>query len=324
MASQRVRVASAFLLAALTLGPLVAYRLAARGADVDGAAVLAFSLAMALGIVSTMFHGFRTLAMSGYRHDDLRHALQTVEGERDELVGSLNAALELSIKLKSRVRATWIMLILGLLCVGAAAARMWMMQGGTDTLRTPGVVVLVLGAAMVSLGLTFLMTTPTRPWLPRRALVSFWSGRCGRGVFELFTRGVPRVATRLSPNSGGARRSAMTVFGTLTPGQQRELRDLPDQLRALETEADAIDDRVRQLRRTLAEGRERAADSSADESLEGTRQRLRDDVEAALASAKARRTAIANTMEQVRLELLRIQAGVGDTGAVRAAVRRDT
>jgi serine/threonine-protein kinase len=323
MASQRLRVASSFLVAALTVGPLVAYRLAARGADIDGAVVLAFSLAMALGIVSTMFHGFRTLAMSGFRHDDLRHALQTHEGEREELVRNLNAALELSIKLRSRVRATWVMLLLGLLGVGAATVRMRMMQGGTDALRTPGIVVLVLGSAMVALGLTFLMTTPTRPWLPRRALMSFWAGAGGRWVFNLFTRGVPRATTRLSPDSGGACRSAMTVFGMLTAAQKRELRDVPEQVRILEAEADAIDDRVRELRRTLAESRDRAADSSADEWLEGTRRQLRDDIEGALAAAKARRTTIANTLEQVRLELLRMQAGVGDSGAVRAAVRRE-
>lgn len=321
MASHRMRIASSVLIAALTLGPMIAFRMSSRGAKVDGLVALAFSLAMGCGILTTMVQGMRALAMAGYRHDDVRLALRTVEAERNELVTALHTNAGVSPRLRARMRVTWALLLVGVLAVWAAGMRMRVLQGGTDVLRPVDTVALVVGAALLALGLVFLMTTPTRPSMARRALVSFWAGPGGRAVFSLFTRGVPRVAARLSPDSAGARRSAMTVFDALTPAAQRDLRDIPARILALESEADNINERVGQLRRTLAESRDRSAESSADASLEGTRKQLGQEVEAAIAEAKARRTVILNALELVRLELLRVQAGMGDREAVRRAAQ---
>lgn len=323
MAAQRIRVVPLILLASFTIGPWIGFRLAAKGAQLDGLVVLAFSVAMGLGLLTTMVQGFRTLARTGFRHDDIAHALRTVEAERNEVVSTLTAALGMSVRFRIRVLATWVLLVLGLTSVLVSAWWLRAEPAGAASLGTPGMVALVLGAAMVAMGVTFLGTTPTRSWLPRRAVVAFWAGPGGRAIFNLFTRGSPRVAARLSPDSGSARRNVMTVFEALPAAQQRELREVPERVRQLEEEGEALEARVAQLRRTLAESRDPAADSSADESLEGTRRQLRQDVEGAIREARARRTVIANTLEQLRLELLRLQAGVGDTGAVRKVVRSE-
>ncbi len=324
MATHRMRVASVFLLGALTIGPAIGLRMATHGAQVDGLVVLAFSLAMSAGIMLTMGQGMRGLAMAGYRHDDVRVALRTTEAEREELVAGLHRNAGITSRLRVRTRIAWALLGLGAFAAVAAAVRMALLRGGTDALLPVERAVMVLGAAFLALGLVFLATTPTRPSFARRGLVAFWAGAGGRAVFGLVTRGAPRPVARLSPDSAGSRRSAMTVFDALAPQVQRELRDIPARILGLEEEGDRLDARVAELRRTLEASREGPAASSADDSLEGTRRQLRQEVEAAIAAARTKRAGVTNALELVRLELLRLQAGVGDGAAVRRAAAYTT
>ncbi len=322
-AATRLRIVSMTVIAALTIGPLIAFRLFRRGASVDADVVLVFCLAVSWGLLSNMWHGFRTLYAAGFRFEDLRNAIVTLEEEGGELTRLVGVNPGLMTRLKRAERVAWVLLLTGVSGISLAVMRMRELSGGTEALNRPGLITLIASTIMIGLALTTILTVPTRPTFIRRVVMRFWAGPGGRGIFNLFTRW--RLQDPVTIPSGPARasrRGVITVFDSLPPEQQKALSDVPGQVKKLEQESDSLGERIHQLQSTLSETGPAPPTDTPATPVELARRRLRDDVESALTEARNRRTTIATSLEELRLELLRLKAGMGSSDDVRNLVTR--
>jgi serine/threonine-protein kinase len=322
-AATRLRIVSMTIIAALTLGPLIAFRLVRRGASVDADIVLVFCLAISWGLLSNMWHGFRTIYGAGFRFDDLRDAILTLEEEGSELTRLVGVNPTLMTRLKRAERLAWVLLITGLSGISLAVMRMRELSGGTEALNRPGLITLIASTIMIGLALTTILTVPTRPTFIRRVVMRFWAGSGGRAIFTLFTRRkLPEPVTVPSGPTRASRRGVITVFESLSHEHRKALGDVPGQVKRLEQETETLSERIRQLQSTLNETGPSLPGDTPATPVEAARRRLRDDVEAALTEARERRNTIATSIEELRLELLRLKAGMGTSDAVREIVTR--
>lgn len=319
----RLRILSLTIIAAIIIGPLIAVRLFRRGASVDADVVLVFCLAVCWGLLSNMWHGFRTLHAAGFRFDDIRDAIVTLEEEGSELTRLVGVNPALMTRYKRAERMAWALLVTGLSGIGLAVMRMRELSAGTEALNRPGFITLVASTIMIGLALTTVLTVPTRPTFIRRVVMRFWAGSGGRAIFTLFTRRKLRdpVAIPSGP-ARASRRGVLTVYESLLPEQQKAIGDMPGQVRRMEEEAETLADRIRQLQSTLTETGPASPGDTPATPVEAARRRLRDDVESALTDARTRRNTIATSIEELRLELLRLKAGMGSTDAVRELLGR--
>jgi predicted Ser/Thr protein kinase len=166
----------------------------------------------------------------------------------------------------------------------------------------------------------------------------FWRSRLGRAVFRVAGLGLERLPSGGSPTYRPTEfaigTAADRLFEQLPRPLRRQLADLPDVVRKLETDAQSMRARLEELDGLLAELRsDRAVSRALDAALrpEGGRNvivekhELSDDLRAARDATQQRLADAVAALESIRLSLLRMQAGSGDVEGVTAdlAAARD-
>jgi serine/threonine-protein kinase len=161
-----------------------------------------------------------------------------------------------------------------------------------------------------------------------------WSGRWGEWLTRLAGFGVTR---QVLPPAAGHRPTEIAIglaadalYAALPKETRKELKDLPDVVRRLETDAQALRARVEELNVLMAgAGEDSVGATSASLRAGGAgpagaaveaRRTLREDLTAERDAAARRLATSVAALENIRLDLLRLTAGVGTLDQITAGL----
>jgi eukaryotic-like serine/threonine-protein kinase len=272
-----------------------------------------------------LYHTQRILA-AGYGLGDLRRALRDhVEHRREELAYEFDREPTVVGRI-----IRWIMFAALGTAAGAAALSLVFPQ-----VSTLGAV--AVGGVSVTFMTLFLGEAfpgqRRRPKDPARALrVKLWMGKAGEWLTTLAGVGLRRSAL---PPAAGHRPTEIAIglaadglFAALPKATRRGLKDLPAAMRRLEADAQGLRARTDELNALLAgvgeesagarSGSLRAGAGSAAMLVGDARQRLRDDLAAERDAVGGRLATAVAALENIRLDLMRLTAGVGTVDQVTA------
>ncbi len=258
--------------------------------------------------------GLRELARQGFRYDDLRNGLRAIGAEQDDARARSRAAPDWS----RRRRKRWAFSAAGLALsvatmVYAASLRV---RISPTMFRSPPLALWlsVFGVALFILVLVFTVASAGGGARIDRALQLLWIGPAGRWLFEVMARGISRGAAPAGSTTLSGGRSPLSVLAGLPKPLRRGLGSAEMAIRRLEAEASALAQREAELDGALAEATNTgggAGDSAASE-----RRSLVNELSEARRAAGTRREAIAAALERVRLQLLRLKSGLGNSADV--------
>ena len=143
----------------------------------------------------------------------------------------------------------------------------------------------------------------------------FWNSRLGKlfekiARFGLKRRAVPAELTH-RPTELAIGIAADSLFESLPKEQRRELKELPSVLERLQHDAAALREVVDQLDQALAQLRDSGGPDAEHDRLRGDLERQREE-------AAARQAQALSALEGLRLNLLRLKAGIGSVGELTA------
>ncbi len=307
--------------------------------DIVGGKPPGSNLMFFLGIWSVLTLGtiYRTnrIFAAGYNVEDLRAALrQHMEQRREELAFEYDREPPFWAKL---VRwGTFAAL------AAFAASIVFVLRSGSGVLRTDSFswVGLLLGVTGVSSVTGFIIgrIVPGRRLQARdRALeyrLKFLDSRVGRVLQRLARIGLkPAKALAESahrPTELAIGMAADQIFESLPKEQRKPLKELPALLRRLEAEASLMRARVDELQAMQADLGDEAVsaalrDSRAQQVVDTHRDQLRQDLRVQQEKASQRLAIAVAALENIRLDLLRLKAGVGTVDQLTAdlAAARD-
>ena len=264
------------------------------------AAVSVASIALPLVI---LLQRLRTVLRLGYGTDDIANGLRAAyERRREEF------QYEFGTTRSVRERVSKFAAVAGFAGTAAVAALV-----STHVLFFPAVPfgVLALDAGIIG-------TVLTLKWRRLREgtgsrLARFWKGLGGQRLaavagYRLGLRAIP--ANR--PTELAIAMSAEALFANFPKEMRESLGDVPGAMHALETHAKAARAHIDELDATI----EQAMHSSAPAASVERREALVTDLRARRAAADGRLAEVVSAMENVRLNLLRLQAGLGSIEGV--------
>jgi len=260
--------------------------------------ITAVCLALASIPVTVLVQMARRLLRSGYDHGDLLRAMrEDIEKGRGELASTYGPG-------RSRLDRWLTRLLAGGL--GAHVAGIgWMLWGPyfpiVEQLLGP-LLGVSLATWMVAGGVSA-VRHQLRGHVPGHGWLKFWESPLGRALFkvsdvrlERLPSGAPYGPTELAIGVAADR-----LFEALPPDQRKAFRELPEVVRRLEADAEAVRVRLRDLDALLGEA----------EDAKLPRDTLGEDVRRARQAAEDRLSRIVAALETIRVELLRLHAGAG-------------
>jgi serine/threonine-protein kinase len=269
-----------------------------------------------------LYHTQRVLA-AGYSLEDMRLALrQHIEKRREEL------AFEYDREPPLWARALRKLAFGGLALAAAGAAYAWVApipSVGITAWLLGGGSALAVGCAL--LGRLF----PGKRLKARDSMLEYraklFEGPIGKQLIRFasigLTRAVPAAATH-RPTEVAIGLAAEALFEALPKETRKQLRPLPGVVRALENDARALRARVDELNGMLADvaaEREAPAPATLQHSaaeLADTRHKLTAELTATRDLAAKRLAQTVAALENIRLDLLRLKAGVGSVDELSA------
>jgi hypothetical protein len=273
-------------------------------------------------LVNRVYRTQQVLAV-GYTVDDIRVALQQyIEHRKEELAFQYDYDREPPWWAKA---IRW--LTIGAIGVSAASlVAAFVISGNANVLRLGWV---FLGSTVVGLGGAFIgWIWPGKKITSRRdAALEFrlklMNSPVGKFMAKLATLG---LKTRALPAPGSHRPTELAIgmaadqiFESLPKESRKELKDLPNLVRRLEAEAQGMRAESAELNAMLAGLGDEAPlarstslrESPAGAVVEDQRTRLRADLTAKRERAVQRLAVSVAALENIRLDLLRLKAGVG-------------
>ena len=270
----------------------------------------------------------RRLLEAGYGLTDLRLGLRAYVEQREE-----EAAFDVGRDAPLPAR-----IIRDLSYVGIAGAALTTMAvyfwPPTPETMVTYVTCFALSAAAAFQGAVIGLLYPGRRLDPKDRLdqlrIRFWDSRVGEWIakvssWKLSRRGIAADAAQ-RPTELAIGSAADALFDALPKSTRHELRELPDVMRQLESDAQAMRKRIDELSQTLAslESGDAASRSTtlsgASNPLSDDRRSLQSDLEHAKEAAMHRLSATVGALERIRLGLIRLRAGAATTADVTATL----
>lgn len=263
----------------------------------------------------------RRLLGSGYGHGDVVRALESdVERRREELASEYGTGASPVDRWANR-------LVGGGLAVLLAALARAFGPGASLPVFDTLLAVLITPAlfAVVGVGLFSAVRYELRRHVPEERWLQFWESRPGRWIFKLAGLGLRRL-----PEGGAYRPTELAIgmaadrlFEDLPADVRSSFAELPAVLRALESHAEQIRTRIGELDSSLRdvapEGRaDREGGAPHPAHVSGRHESLAEDLQRARDAAELRRAEVVSALEAIRLELLRLHAGVGSVEGMTA------
>ena len=251
--------------------------------------------------VITMIRLARRLLRSGFTPDDGAAALLRDIESKDE-----------EYRFQVGQRVTWVDRALrGLKLGGFAVAGVSFVAGWLVTF--PDALLLPLMAGIdTALGASLVQEVRARARgdIMGERWLRFWKGRVGRGLFKVAGVKLNRVAAVSGmhrPTEVVIGLAADRLFEELPKETRKELDGLPDTVRALEDDAQAMRRQVAEMDVVLAE----IGDDDPSLPSAGERARVRGSIEATRDEAREKLRAAVAALETIRLGLLYMHAGSG-------------
>lgn len=169
-----------------------------------------------------------------------------------------------------------------------------------------------------------------RDWLDQQRL-KLWNGGFGQWIYKLASWKLDRraVATDAAhrPTEMVIGLAANGLFEALPKPMRQELRELPEVMRQLETDAQTMRKRIDELSQTMeslgsenVSARSATLAGSSNANLDEDRRSLHGELEGARDAASQRLSAAVGALERIRLALIRLRAGAATTADVTATV----
>jgi len=170
----------------------------------------------------------------------------------------------------------------------------------------------------------------SRNWIDALRL-KLWNGRFGQWILKLASYKLDRRAVA----ADAAHRPTELVIGLAADGlfealpkpMRQELRELPEVMRQLETDAQSMRKRIDELSQTMeslgsedVSARSATLAGSSNANLDEDRRSLHVELERAKDAASRRLSAAVGALERIRLGLIRLRAGAATTADVTATV----
>jgi eukaryotic-like serine/threonine-protein kinase len=302
-----------YIFAALYAGPALFIPIfAGLGFGSVGAAVTLYLAYLALAFVvvpiGLHLHRIRRLVRAGYGIEDVLAGARSESDQRKEeiavTVGREASRLELVA-----TAGGWAGLAVSVLAVGSLLAGLVMFRSGVS--------MALLGAGGVVLWLVGLLSGRRRRDLMGERRIKYWSSKFGRWLFKIASKGLARAhgpgATH-RPTEMAIAFAADDLYAGLPKPMRNALPELPAVLARLEQQARAVRARIEGLEQSLADvGSGVAPGAAADH-----RATLTADLVAARDTARAHLGETVAALETIRLDLLRLRAGVGSVDRITA------
>jgi serine/threonine-protein kinase len=280
-----------------------------------------FSAFLASTPVAMVVQMVRRLLRSGYGRDELLRALRIQIEERRETLASERAPAP----------SRWDRLILraGVTALLANAAGLVYMIVGPyfpafETVVVP--MMNVAGVTYMGAGLYLGSKHIVGSQVPGELSLKFWKSGIGRWLFKLAGLGLdrqPAVGASYRPTELAIGLAADRLFEDLPAGVRESFSELPVHLRALELHAENARARIAELDAIVHDveqggtlDRQRAVALAAG--IGEKRDDLAEDVRVARAAAEQRLAEVVGALETIRLQLLRMHAGIGSTEGITA------
>ncbi len=298
------------------------------GQAASPAAVTLFGFAAAPLIPLGVYRLFQTrrVLAAGYGVHDMRRALeQHVAALREEVAFDDHAP-----SLGGRI-----LRVISYAALGVTGA-----VTGTLLLPTPPV---SAGFALTTIGFSSALAAVTsilgltypgrrvRRRVPGEWRQRLWSSRAGEWIVRLAGVRLRRAATAPNlqrPTEVAIGMAAADLYAALPKQLQKQLADLPETVHVLEVEAQRMRRRVDEISSRLAdfEAEQRSGSSTLGRFGDGSdgvasrRQSVVEELGAARDTAGRRLSMVVAALENIRLDLLRLQAGAGSTGSLTALI----
>lgn len=143
-----------------------------------------------------------------------------------------------------------------------------------------------------------------------------WLGSFGRLLFRSAAQGAAPDPAVLLSRSGAARQSLAGLVAALKPSEQKELGEAPEVICALEQRVRELETRAREIDATPIDA-QRATTAGAGDAVRASREALLSELHSARTSVAARRGLMVGTLEEFRVALIRMRAGIADASALR-------
>ncbi|MCR4338308.1 MAG: protein kinase [Gemmatimonadaceae bacterium] len=273
-----------------------------------------FSAFLASTPVAMVVQMVRRLLRSGYGRDELLRALRIQTEERRETLASE----------RTPPPSRWDRLILraGVTALLANVAGLVYMIVGPyfpafETVVVP--MMNVAGVTYMGAGLYLGSKHIVGSQVPGELGLKFWKSRVGRWLFKLAGLGLdrqPAVGASYRPTELAIGMAAERLFEDLPPEVRESFSGLPLHLRALELHAENARARIAELdeiAHTIEQGgaRDGQRGSALAGGSAGQRQGAADEIRAARSAAEQRLSDAVGALETIRLQLLRMHAGIG-------------
>ncbi|MEZ4411512.1 MAG: protein kinase [Gemmatimonadales bacterium] len=260
-----------------------------RPFGLDDAFLGLMRLGVGLGMVSlagvrkaTAFRAIRDAVRRGYGYEDIRAALLGADEEREPVtVGAKVGAVAGWLAAFTAAGLAW-------LWTGSAGNQWW---DGLQIIADLAVIFIPLSAGRWAAARLIAPTAKGPSWWDR-----WWGGRLGRWMVRLAggreSRALPAAN---EPTEVALGRAAEALYAALPAAERQELAEVPELLRQLEGDIQALRRQDQALTRALAEG--------------AGRPEVVRELESARKAGSAKLATALSALENLRIDLLRISAG---------------
>jgi serine/threonine-protein kinase len=290
----------------LMLGPTISRSVSG---DVDRAILLLMMTAGAIALAAQAIGGLRELAAQGFTHDDLRSGLDAISDESREARAQIRMASDWGQRVRRRRIMSISGFLIAVLLIFVSMRMRTALPGGGYGIGRLGFVIAAIGAVMLVTSVVYTAAaTGTAARLDRR-LRMLWTGRFGKTLYEMLARRVKaRPAVRVVSTESGA----MTIIEQLPKDARRHLADVARVIASLLAAQQQLIDREARLSASQADASRGSAGIATD-----TLDRVVTELGEAKTAAAEKRAEIADALERIRLELIRLRSGLGSSAEVK-------
>jgi serine/threonine-protein kinase len=289
--------------------PYVGMVLAGAGTGAFGWAGAGIGL-LSAPLISLLYQA-RKLAKAGYGLADLRLAVREELAQKEEELRFEFGARPSRVERVARP-VMWMSAVTGGLTALAAALAPALMAAAD-----PWRVVTFCGIAFVGSGIVVARSDARRKDVWGKRALKFWQSRVGAWFHRLATKGaahgLPAAGAAHHPTELAIGLAADRLYEQLPKPVRAQLADVPQVVRRLEADAQVMRARIEEVNALLAEAGDGRTAQAADR-----RAALRDRLERERTEAETQLRDTVTALETVRLNLLRMHAGVGTIASVTA------
>lgn len=295
-----------------------------RWASGDQLILTAFILAALWGLLQTLYHRARFLLRQGFSFEDVRGGFQTMADEGAAAREQLRNSEADIARHRRRLRVAAITGGLGIVMAVFTSLflRVRHPETGVYSTTLPGLASILVAVIMISQAIISFLTDPMRPKRFEQLSGRIWRGPAGRWLFRLAGRGIADHAAAGDkthhPESLAAASGPSAMIDSLPTGTRKRLGGVRRAVDELERELITMTRRERDLGAALAAAN--ATTGGDPLLLADARARVITELEDARQVLLARRAELLQQLERIRLQVLRLKAGVGTIGEVEQAL----